>query len=137
MTDKYVMAAGTALLIYVLSVRKRHCEILENLGEISNNMHTHQRERDDVKNISKLNPPISNDPSPISINEILCTPTPVNSLNDEIDINTNTNTNTNTNVNPNVNYLVIAVLHISVCLFIGTMFYCSYNKCGDVFGPDL
>jgi hypothetical protein len=122
MSDKYVMAAGTALLIYALSIRKRKYEILENLAELSSVMQAQRAELD-----SPL--PESSDPSPIIIDTTLNTPTPQVQLNDAI-------TEINIDYNANVG-IILMVVPLAMLISFLTAIYCASYGCCDVLGPEL
>jgi len=121
MSDKYVMAAGTFLMLYVLSVRKRKYEILENLSELSSVMQAHVHARP---------LPQSNDPSPISVNAILNTPRSQPLIGDEI-------TEINIDYNTKVGNIVMTLVPLTLLMTVITAVYCTLYSCRDMFGPEL
>jgi hypothetical protein len=116
------MAAGTFLMLYVLSVRKRHYEILENLSELSSVMQAHVRTRPQPE-------PQSNDPSPISVNAILNTPRSQPLISDEI-------TEINTDYTIKVEDILL-LMDLALIISLLTAVYCSSYPCRDIFGPEL
>ena len=123
MSDKYVMAAGTFLMLYVLSVRKRHYEILENLSELSSVMQAHVRTRPQPE-------PQSNDPSPISVNAILNTPRSQPLIGEEI-------TEIHIDYNTKVGNIIMTLVPMTLLMTIITAVYCTLYSCRDMFGPEL